>query len=63
MLGFHDELDLISVHEVLSEDLKSALTGVRGRRSLESQVDIIVTRKAAKLVERGGILYVGYVYS
>jgi len=58
MLGFHDELDLISVHENVSEEFKSVLTGAHGRRPLEEQVDIVVASKATQLVERRGMLYV-----
>lgn len=54
---FHDELDFVSVHEALLEDLKSALAAVRGRHSLESQVDIIVKGKVTGLAGRKGMLY------
>lgn len=58
LAGFHDELDFVSVHEALLEELRSALVGVRGRHSLESQIDIIVKSKAAALTGKKGILHV-----
>jgi len=50
------------VHETLLEDFESALTGARGRRPLEEQIDIVVASKAAQLTERGGMLYVSYTF-
>ncbi|KXN86872.1 hypothetical protein AN958_09467 [Leucoagaricus sp. SymC.cos] len=55
---FHDELDFVSVHQALLEELRSALVGVRGRHSLESQIDTIVKAKAVGLAERKGSLHV-----
>lgn len=52
ILVFHDELDFVSVHEALLQEFKSALESIRGRQSLESQIDIIVKAKASNLVER-----------
>jgi hypothetical protein len=49
--AFHDQLDFISVHDGLLAELKSALESVRGRHSLESQVDIIVNAKAPGVKE------------
>lgn len=49
--AFHDELDFISVHEALATELRGALEGVTGRRSLDNQVDIIIKAKATKLKE------------
>ncbi|KAG2020222.1 methyltransferase type 11 [Coprinopsis cinerea AmutBmut pab1-1] len=49
--AFHDQLDFISVHDGLATEFKSALQGVRGRHSLESQVDIIMNAKAPGLKE------------
>lgn len=48
------------MHENVSEEFKSALTGARGRRPLEDQVDIVVASKAAQLAEKKGMLYVSY---
>ncbi|KAI0374941.1 hypothetical protein BV20DRAFT_934524 [Pilatotrama ljubarskyi] len=50
--AFHDGLDFVSVHETLIEDLKSALASVRGRQSLETQVETIAQKKAANLSNR-----------
>lgn len=48
---FHDGLDLVSVHEALIDDLRSALASVRMKQSIEMQVDTIVRAKASKLSE------------
>jgi nuclear pore complex protein Nup133 len=63
LVGFHDQLDFVSVHDALLEDLRSALVGVRGRHSLESQIDILVKAKASKLAGRKGLLHVSDDFS
>ncbi|GLB34911.1 putative non-repetitive/WGA-negative nucleoporin C-terminal [Lyophyllum shimeji] len=50
--AFHDELDFVSVHEALLQEFKSALATVRGRQSLDKQIDIIVKATASKLSDR-----------
>ncbi|KAF8892544.1 Non-repetitive/WGA-negative nucleoporin C-terminal-domain-containing protein [Infundibulicybe gibba] len=50
--AFHDGLDFVSVHETLLKELKSALDGVRGRQTLENQIDIIAKKKAGMLAEK-----------
>jgi nuclear pore complex protein Nup133 len=50
--AFHDELDFVSVHEALLEEFKSALSNIRGKQSLENQIDIIVKTKALSLSEK-----------
>ncbi|TEB36359.1 hypothetical protein FA13DRAFT_1727949 [Coprinellus micaceus] len=52
--AFHDGLDFVSVHQTLITELRSALEGVTGRRSLDNQVDIIIKAKARKLRETKG---------
>jgi nuclear pore complex protein Nup133 len=42
-------LDFVSVHEALLEEFKSALSGIRGKQSLENQIDTIVKTKALSL--------------
>ncbi|KAK2466879.1 hypothetical protein APHAL10511_001137 [Amanita phalloides] len=54
--AFHDGLDFVSVHETLIQALKAALESVRGRRSLENQVETIVKVKAASLSDRPSFL-------
>lgn len=39
------------MHQTLTAELRSALEGVTGRRSLDNQVDIIIKAKATKLKE------------
>ncbi|TFK29976.1 methyltransferase type 11 [Coprinopsis marcescibilis] len=50
--AFHDQLDFVSVHDYLLTEFKSALESVRGRHSLESQVETIVNAKAVSLKEK-----------
>ncbi|CCM02415.1 uncharacterized protein FIBRA_04513 [Fibroporia radiculosa] len=50
--SFHDGLDFVSVHETILDDLKSALVNVRGKQSLEAQVDVIARAKASQLSDR-----------
>ncbi|EIN07336.1 hypothetical protein PUNSTDRAFT_71669 [Punctularia strigosozonata HHB-11173 SS5] len=56
--AFHDQLDLVSVHEVLLRDLKTALVGLRGKQSLEAQVQAIASKHASKLSEKKALLQV-----
>ncbi|KAH9946079.1 uncharacterized protein BXZ73DRAFT_86275 [Epithele typhae] len=49
---FHDGLDFVSVHETLITDLKSALVNIRGRQSLEQQIESIAKEKASNLSTR-----------
>lgn len=60
LLGYHDELDFVSVHEALLEDMQTALVGTRGRHSLDNQIDTIVKAKAIGLAEKKGMLHVRY---
>ncbi|KAF9013861.1 hypothetical protein BDQ17DRAFT_1320576 [Cyathus striatus] len=48
-VAFHDELDFVSVLEALAQGFRSALEGVRGRHSLDGQIDIIMKAKASRL--------------
>ncbi|KAJ2920658.1 hypothetical protein H1R20_g16437, partial [Candolleomyces eurysporus] len=52
--AFHDGLDFVSVHDALLTEFRTALESVRGRHSLESQVDIIIKAKAPELLEAKG---------
>ncbi|KAF8636731.1 hypothetical protein AX17_003534 [Amanita inopinata Kibby_2008] len=55
---FHDGLDLVSVHESLVGGLKMALDSVRGRQSLDNQVEAIAKARATLLAEQGVLLQV-----
>ncbi|XP_006458086.1 hypothetical protein AGABI2DRAFT_216285 [Agaricus bisporus var. bisporus H97] len=55
---YHDELDFVSVHEALLEDMQTALVGMRGRHSLDNQIDTIVKAKAIGLAEKKGMLHI-----
>jgi nuclear pore complex protein Nup133 len=51
-LAFHDGLDFVSVHEALTEELKSALASVRSKQSLDRQVETILQQKASAIADR-----------
>lgn len=50
--AFHDGLDFVSVHESLVEELKSALVSVRGKQSLDRQVESILHQKASAIIDK-----------
>ncbi|KAI0054126.1 hypothetical protein FA95DRAFT_1530133 [Auriscalpium vulgare] len=56
--AFHDGLDFISVHETLLDDLKSALTNVRGKQTVDKQVDTIYRTKASRLADPRALSFV-----
>lgn len=51
-IAFHDGLDFVSVHETLTEELKSALASVRDRQSLDRQVETILQHKASAIANK-----------
>ena len=51
-IAFHDGLDFVSVHEALTEELKSALASVRDRQSLDRQVETILQQKASAIADK-----------
>ncbi|KAN0123739.1 Non-repetitive/WGA-negative nucleoporin C-terminal domain containing protein [Russula decolorans] len=50
--AFHDGLDFVSVHEALTEELKSAIASVPGKQSLDRQVETILQRNASALTDK-----------
>jgi nuclear pore complex protein Nup133 len=50
--AFHDGLDFVSVHEALTEELKSALASVRDRQSLDRQIETILQQKASAVADK-----------
>ncbi|KAH9043103.1 hypothetical protein EDB85DRAFT_1855669 [Lactarius pseudohatsudake] len=50
--AFHDGLDFVSVHEALTEELKSALASVRDRQSLDRQIETILQQKASAIADK-----------
>lgn len=50
--AFHDDLDFISVHETLLQDFRTAIQGLRGRQSLENQIEHITKAKASPLIDQ-----------
>jgi nuclear pore complex protein Nup133 len=51
-------LDFVSVHEALLEEFKTALSGMRGRQSLENQIDMIVKKKTSLLSDKKALAIV-----
>ncbi|KAI0306443.1 Non-repetitive/WGA-negative nucleoporin C-terminal-domain-containing protein [Multifurca ochricompacta] len=50
--SFHDGLDFVSVHEALTEELKSALASVRSKQSFDRQVETILQQKASAIIDK-----------
>lgn len=50
--AFHDGLDFVSVHEALTEELKSAVASVSGKQSLDRQVETILQKKASTITDK-----------
>ena len=44
--------DFVSVHESLTEELKAALVSVRGKQSLDRQVETILHQKASVITDK-----------
>jgi len=51
-IAFHDGLDFVSVHEALTEELKSAVASVPGKQSLDRQVETILQKKASVITDK-----------
>ncbi|KAI9509614.1 Non-repetitive/WGA-negative nucleoporin C-terminal-domain-containing protein [Russula earlei] len=49
--AFHDGLDFVSVHEAVTEELKSSQLSVRGKQSLDRQVENILQQKASAITD------------
>ncbi|KAJ3847514.1 hypothetical protein EV368DRAFT_76646 [Lentinula lateritia] len=49
--AFHDALDVVSVHKALLDEFTAVVANMRGRRSLDTQVDILIQEKASLLTE------------
>lgn len=50
--AFHDDLDFVSVHEALLQEFRVALDAVRGRQTLDNQIETIVRATATGLREK-----------
>lgn len=57
-LAFHNELDVVSVHEGLVQELRSVLVTVRTRQSIDGQVDTIFNAKGSSLAGRTAFTHV-----
>lgn len=60
-LEYHDQLDIVSVHEMILRDLKSVTAPLKGKQSFEAQIDAIVAQRASRLVDRNALLNVGFI--
>jgi len=56
--AFHDDLDFVSVHESLLEEFKVVLSKLRGKKSLDTQVETIVRERAMTLADRNELVFV-----
>ncbi|EGO21494.1 hypothetical protein SERLADRAFT_451525, partial [Serpula lacrymans var. lacrymans S7.9] len=54
--AFHDGLDFVSVQEKMLQEMKAAIASVRGKQSLDSQVEKIAIAKGSKLQSREALL-------
>lgn len=52
LLAFHDALDVVSVHKALLDEFTAVVANMRGRRSLDTQVDTLIQEKASLLSEK-----------
>ncbi|KAJ7219294.1 hypothetical protein GGX14DRAFT_591296, partial [Mycena pura] len=50
--SFHNDLDFVSVHQALLEEFKPVLDSLRGRQSLEAQIDAVVKSEALRLSDQ-----------
>ncbi|KAJ7940617.1 Non-repetitive/WGA-negative nucleoporin C-terminal-domain-containing protein [Mycena leptocephala] len=50
--NFHNDLDFVSVHQALLDEFKPVLDSLRGRQSLEVQIDAIVKSEASRLSDQ-----------
>ncbi|KAF9265417.1 methyltransferase type 11 [Marasmius fiardii PR-910] len=50
--AFHDDLDFVSVHESLLDEIKGVLSKLRGKRSLDTQVETVIKERATTLLDR-----------
>lgn len=57
-LAFHDALDVVGVHEALLEEFNAVVANIRGRRSLDAQVDTIIKEKASLMLEKRELTHV-----
>ncbi|KAJ7774554.1 hypothetical protein DFH07DRAFT_102982 [Mycena maculata] len=50
--SFHNDLDFVSVHQALLDEFRPVLDSLRGRQSLEAQIDAIVKSEASNLSDQ-----------
>jgi hypothetical protein len=54
-LAFHDDLDFVSVQEKLIEDFKAVAAPIRGKHTLDAQIENIAKAKASALTSTSPI--------
>ncbi|KAJ7449858.1 hypothetical protein FB451DRAFT_741132 [Mycena latifolia] len=56
--SFHNDLDFVSVHQALLDEFKPVLESLRGRQSLEAQIDAIVKSEASRLSDHRALMLI-----
>ncbi|TFK76396.1 hypothetical protein BDN72DRAFT_755585 [Pluteus cervinus] len=56
--AFHDGLDFVSVQEAVYEEFLSVTQSLRGKQSLETQIDAVVRSRASTLSDRKALLQI-----
>ncbi|KAF9533020.1 hypothetical protein CPB83DRAFT_903494 [Crepidotus variabilis] len=56
--SFHDGLDFISVHENLQQEFRSALASVRGRQSVDGQIETILKEKGIRVAGKPAFTHI-----
>lgn len=62
-VAFVNGLDFIAVQQELLEKFRAIQAGIRGKRSMESELDVIVDTTASGLIQRPRLLRVGVLTS
>ncbi|KAJ7632668.1 hypothetical protein FB45DRAFT_978375 [Roridomyces roridus] len=53
---FHNDLDFVSVHQALLDEFRPVLESLRGRQSLEAQIDAIIFKDLVRQLLQGNAL-------
>ncbi|KAL0570251.1 hypothetical protein V5O48_011713 [Marasmius crinis-equi] len=56
--AFHDDLDFVSVHESLLEEFRAVLSKLRGKKSLDTQVEAVIKERASMLADRNELVLI-----
>ncbi|KAF7294905.1 Methyltransferase type 11 [Mycena indigotica] len=50
--SFHNDLDFVSVHQAIMDEFRPVIESLRGRQSLDAQIEAIVKNEASRLSEQ-----------